>query len=223
MGKFSLLQVTRYNEFPFGRTVLRFENPSEKYVSVQGNAEVFSPPHEKLLRLVVSGAAHLTIYYLFACKLEPDILPRPEHNIIGLGFRGFGADSPRTFRAEPATTLSVAFEPSHVVVSNCDGCILTELGRFELTGLSVLILETLVPPSNLLPALVPTQIITPQPKVIQANAAAPQSVSRRDARAWAGLRDWQNALLEILAGLCGPDDRRTTRNRRGYYPRRSRG
>lgn len=223
--KITGLRIRRSMAFPFGKTSLRMnmETEYDDIIEIDGLAEVLAAPHEKFVRLTFMGVAHRTIVYLLTRNIGPACLPEAEHHILGASFRHRGSENTASVRADPGTTLSATFEPGQVILHTNEHGILSEVRRFEIDGFCALKLETLVLPTSILPALVPTEIIVPQPKVFEANAAAPQSASRCDFRAWFGLRDWQNALLEILAGLCGSDDRRTARARSKYHPRRSRG
>jgi hypothetical protein len=215
--KFSLLQVVRHSDFPWGRTILRFAHSAETSIAIHGAAEVESPSHETFLRAVTRGAAHLTIEYLFAGKLDPSALPRPEQNILGASFRRGGWDKAVSICAEPGSTLSVTFEPAHVVVNHDDGSTLSEIRRFELSydSLSALKLETLLAGCRQQSSATVIEIIPPPSEAV--DVSSPYSVCS-DVSLRSGLRRRQKTLLEILAGLCRTNDCRTDRRRlrRGF-------
>ncbi len=219
------LEITRRDDFPWGRTTLRMKRfyENESYIQFEGLAEVTAPGHERYVRVEQVSAAHTSIIYLLEGPLAPDQAPAPESRILGASLRAAKSHVVTTVRAEAGTTLTVSFETNHVIFLADYGTSTREVCRAELADVSVLKLETvtrtaLAAAVNLVTiySATPLKAITPDDAPLLALPLP--SDGRLD---W--LRSRKNALLEILAGLCGPVDRHTDRNRRGYCHRRSRG
>lgn len=172
-----------------------------------------TPGHERYVRVEQVSAAHTSIIYLLNGPFASEQAPAPESRILGASLRAAKSDVVTTVRAEAGTTLTVVFEAEHVVFHADDGNTMREVCRAELAGVSVLKLET-VRGSALTAAatLISTHSSTPA-KAIALDAAPLLALPLLSNGRLDWLRSRKNALLEILAGLCGPDDRRADRNR----------
>jgi hypothetical protein len=130
---------------PWGLTWVQAEYGSYDFsrLTLQGHADVTT--NEFSILLVQQGAAYVTATRMFNKKPAPFHPVPPQTGLLGVRVLERESKKTSVFRAEPCETLTVAIEPSAIVVEADNGGSIRELYRAPLAGIAAVQTEAELP------------------------------------------------------------------------------